>query len=147
MTLIELFLSQKFFYMMQIVPTSSTTSTMRYEVYRRKGIDAEEVKKEIDFYYQVEGEDKWLANGAQSNLNAGPYVAGPLHPELEEGVAYTEQIIRDLVQKHADQEKKEGRQIWPATRQMRGKQVEEDEALCRGICETTNGGGQQLLAW
>lgn len=120
---------------------------MRYEVYRRKGIDAEEVKKEIDFYYQVEGEDKWLANGAQGNLNSNTFVAGPLHPELEEGVAYTEKIIRDLVHKHADREKKEGRQIWPATRQIQGKQVAEDEALCRGICETTNGAGQELLAW
>lgn len=132
---------------MQIVPTSASTSTMRYEVYRRKGIDPEVVKKEIDFYNQVEGEDKWLANGAQGNLNSGTYVAGPLHPELEEGVAYCEKIIREIVYRHAEREKKEGRQIWPATREVNGKQIKDDEALCRDICERTNGAVQEQLAW
>lgn len=133
--------------MMQIVPTSATTSTMRYEIYRRKGVDPEVVKKEIEFYNQVEGEDKWLANGAQANLNSSTFVAGPLHPELEQGVAYCEKIIRELLLKHGEKEKEQGGPIWPATRARPGKQLEEDEAFCRGVCETSNGAGQELLAW
>lgn len=120
---------------------------MRYEVYHRKGIDPEAVKAQIDFYYQVEGEDKWLANGAQSNLNSSTFVAGPLHPELEEGVVYCEKIIREILNKHAEREKKEGRPVWPATRGVQGLQVEQDEAFCRGVCETSNGSAEEQLAW
>ncbi|KAH0832538.1 Rieske 2Fe-2S family protein [Fonsecaea pedrosoi] len=140
-------MTQEFFYMMQIVPTSATTSTMRYEVYRRKGIDPAKLEKELDFYSQVEGEDKWLANGAQGNLNSGAFVTGPLHPDLEAGVSYTESIIREMLLKHAEREKVAGKQIWPAKRSASGSQLEEDEAFCKGICDGAGGADAVKLAW
>jgi len=121
---------------------------MRYEVYRRKGVSAEEYKDELDFYNQVEGEDKFLANGAQGNLNTGMYTAGPLHPDLEEGVAYVEGLIRNMLHEHVERERSEGHQIWPAKRQMHGKELNEDEALCNEVCSTAAGGGPATqLAW
>lgn len=62
--------------MMSIVPVSATTSLMRYEVYRSKSVSAEEFKKEVDFFGQVEEEDKFLANGSQANFNSNTYRSG-----------------------------------------------------------------------
>ncbi|KAG6357524.1 hypothetical protein INS49_013401 [Diaporthe citri] len=72
-----------FFYTMSIVPTSATTSLMRYEVYRSKTATPEQLKEKLDFIAQVEGEDKCLANGAQGNLNSDTYTTGPFHPDVE----------------------------------------------------------------
>lgn len=132
---------------MSIVPKTATTSLMRYEVYRRKNVSPEELKAEIDFYNQVEGEDKFLANGAQANLNSDTYTAGPLHPELEEGVTYVEAIIRKMLHEHLDREKSEGKQIWPARRSMPGQQLEDDEAFYQDVCKLASCGGSEQLAW
>lgn len=70
----------RYFYIMRVVPTSATTTSMQYEVFRHKDASDEEFKELDDFFKQVENEDKNLCNGAQRNLNAGVYVNGELQP-------------------------------------------------------------------
>ncbi|KAH7160548.1 hypothetical protein B0J13DRAFT_603021 [Dactylonectria estremocensis] len=79
-------MSKHFFYMMFIIPTSATTPCMRYEVYRNKHLSAENLKEAVDFFKQSENEDKYLGNNAQKRLNSDTYIAGPLHPYMQEAV-------------------------------------------------------------
>ncbi|KAH8879271.1 ISP domain-containing protein [Thozetella sp. PMI_491] len=101
-------MSQHFFYMMFIIPTSATTSRMRYE-------------EEVDLFKQVENEGKWSGNNVQPGLNSDTYVAGPLHPYMEKA-------------NHVKMENETGRQIWPARRTLASERLEEDEEFCRGVC-------------
>lgn len=68
---------------MRVVPTSATTTSMQYEVFRHKDASDEIFKELDDFFKQVESEDKNLCNGAQQNLNAGVYINGNLQPSNE----------------------------------------------------------------
>lgn len=138
--------TKNFFYMMFIIPTSATTSRMRYEVFVNKHSPRAEVDAEIEFFKQVENEDKWLGNKAQGGLNSDTYTAGPLHPYMERAVEYFENLLRPMLKEHVEEEKKLGRQIWPARRQLESKQLEEDEEFCRGICEPS-AGERSVLAW
>ncbi|KAJ3521448.1 hypothetical protein NM208_g13283 [Fusarium decemcellulare] len=134
-------MSRHFFYMMFIIPTSATTSRVRYEVYRNKNSSQEDFKAEVDFFKQVENEDKGLGNNAQVGLNSDTYTAGPLHPYMERAVEYFEGVLRAMLKKHSEEEKSQGRELWPARRTIPNSQLEEDEAFCRGVCEsakTTN---------
>lgn len=132
--------------MMQIVPVNATTCTMRYEFYKSTKCSVADFQADMDFYKQVEGEDKILANNTQANLNTNTYVAGPLHPNVEEAVAYFETLIRRVLKEHAAMEKVVGKQVWPARRGLGTTQENEDEAFCRGLCETANGTDGEL-AW
>ncbi|KAH6952472.1 Rieske [2Fe-2S] iron-sulfur domain-containing protein [Ilyonectria sp. MPI-CAGE-AT-0026] len=139
-----------FFYMMSIVPTSATTSLMRYEVYRSKTATPEQLKEKLDFFSQVEGEDKWLANGTQANLNTDTYTTGPFHPDVEQGVTYVKGLVKTMLHEHVAEEKKRGSEWWPARRAPVQASTEEDEAFCRGVCEnsTLNGNiAPEGLSW
>lgn len=143
-------LSPVLFYMMSIVPTSATTSLMRYEVYRAKDATDEQFKEKLDFFAQVEGEDKWLANGTQSNLNSDTYTTGPFHPEVEEGVTFVTELIKDILHQHIDEEKERGDEWWPARRALIKKTSEEDEVFCRSVCQNSTSNGNSMpegLSW
>lgn len=134
--------------MMSIVPVSATKSKMRYEFYRNTKCTDAEVKHGIDFFKQVENEDKWLGNNAQVNLNTGTYVAGPLHPYMEVAVSYFESLVRKVLKDHVENEKTVGHEIWPASRTQPGKQVEEDEVFCKSVCDSAVGANpNSVLAW
>ncbi|CAH0004516.1 unnamed protein product [Clonostachys byssicola] len=137
-------MSKHFFYMMFIEPISPTESRMRYEVYRNKNSTDEEFKMEIDFFKQVESEDKYLGTNAQKGLNSDTYMAGPLHPYMEKAVEYFEHVLRTSLKKHVEEESKLGNQKWPARRTMPNAQMNEDEAFCRGVCSS---GAEANLAW
>jgi len=137
-------ISKHFFYMMFIIPTSATTSRMRYEVYRNTNSSDVDVRAAISFFKQVENEDKWLGNKAQLGLNSDTYVAGPLHPYMEQAVQYFESLLRPALKSHVEEERRVGSEIWPARRTLAGKQqLEEDETFCQGVCES----GNSVLAW
>ncbi|KAF9879240.1 rieske domain-containing protein [Colletotrichum karsti] len=146
-------LTPVFFYMMSIVPTSATTSLMRYEVYRSKSATPEQVKEKLDFFSQVESEDKWLANGSQANLNSDTYMTGPFHPDVEEAVVYVIGRVKGMLHEHVAEEKKRGSEWWPARRgpvQATKSSAEQDEAFCRGVCENSalrGGSAPEGLAW
>lgn len=139
--------------MMSIVPTSATTSLMRYEVYRSKTATPEELKEKLDFFSQVESEDKWLANGSQSNLNSDTYTTGPFHPDVEEAVVYVIGKVKGLLHEHVAEERKRGSEWWPARRgpvQATRSSAEEDEAFCRGVCSSSSMNDKAVpegLAW
>lgn len=120
---------------------------MRYEVYRNPKFTVEEFKADYEFLKQVEMEDKYLANGAQTNLNTKTYMAGPLHPIQETGVQYFDNLVRNILKSHVEKEKTEGRKIWPASRTIETKQLDEDMALCNSVCSGTEGGEEGILAW
>lgn len=128
-------LSTHFFYMMFVVPISATSSKMRYEVYRNKNSSQEDFLEAVNFFKQVENEDKWLGNNAQPGLNSDTYVAGPLHPYMEKAVAYFESLLRPALKNHVENEKKVGQEVWPARRGLRNAQLEDDEGFCRSLCD------------
>lgn len=144
------FVRQTFFYMMSIVPLSETSSLMRYEVYRHKNTSPEALKKDLEFFGQVESEDKWLASGSQSNLNSDTYTVGPLHPEVEQAVTFVTKLVKTMLHEHVDKEKKDGSDWWPARRIAERTAVEEDESFCRDVCASpTNNDSKatDVLAW
>lgn len=120
---------------------------MRYEVYRNPKFTVEEFKADYEFLKQVEMEDKYLANGTQTNLNTKTYMAGPLHPTQETGVQYFDNLVRNILKSHVEKEKAEGRKIWPASRTVETKQLDEDMAFCNSVCSGTEGGEEGVLAW
>ncbi|KAH7007301.1 Rieske [2Fe-2S] iron-sulfur domain-containing protein [Ilyonectria destructans] len=109
-------MTTKYFYLMRVVPTSPTTTSMQYEVYRHKDATNEEFEVVDEFFKQVESEDKGLCNAAQKNLNAGTYVSGNLHSSNEKGVLYFQKRVKETVMEHRAQEQKVGGEIWPTRR-------------------------------
>ncbi|KIW19512.1 hypothetical protein PV08_00084 [Exophiala spinifera] len=106
-------ISDVFWYLLRSIPTGPTTVRNEYEVYRHKDATDAEFKKMDEFFKQVEREDKELCNGAQVNLNVGRYTAGQLEPKGEEGVLYFQNMVRQALKSHRDEEVKLGREIWP----------------------------------
>ncbi|KAJ9265268.1 hypothetical protein DTO195F2_1880 [Paecilomyces variotii] len=138
--------SPHFFYLMRCVPTSVTTVSMEYEVYRHKDATDEEFEHVDSFFKRVLNEDKILCNNTQRNLKAGVFVNGQLHPELEKGPLYFQSVVRKVVKEHREKEAAENREIWPASQPLAGLQAtDEDIAFCSGLaCEPEKAA---QLAW
>ncbi|KAM0543246.1 hypothetical protein ACHAPJ_012391 [Fusarium lateritium] len=138
--------SPHFFYMMRCVPTSATHCSMEYEVYRHKNASDEDFTKISDMFKRILGEDKWLCNNAQKNLNAGVFVNGEMHPKKEQGPLYFQHRIRGLLNGHHQLEKAAGKEINPAEQILSGNSggTEKDMGLCSGLsCKK----GEGALAW
>jgi len=118
---------------------------MQYEVYRRTGISDEEFKGIDAFFKQIENEDKGLSNGAQSNLNWGAYVSGPLHPYNEKGVIYFKALVKAALQQHLLKEQKLGRQISPIRRSTTSESIGAEEEFCRSLCNQEE--SEALIQW
>ena len=106
-------------HLMRTIPTGPTTTRQEYDVYRLKTPNAtsEAHQQMINFYQQVTQEDIDLCNAAQRNLERGVYVSGPLHPFHEEGVLAFQTMIKNILARHVEDEKKAGKKIWPAERE------------------------------
>jgi hypothetical protein len=74
------------FYLMRTVPIDATTTRMEYDVFKRKSMSMDDLRKFMVFYEAVEQEDFDLCSATQISLNAGVYSKGILHPERENGV-------------------------------------------------------------
>jgi hypothetical protein len=70
----------------------------------------------VDFYQQVTAEDVDVCNLVQRNVARGVYVSGPLHPFHEEGVKAFQAMVKDALLKHAEVERKIGREVCSAER-------------------------------
>lgn len=133
-----------FFYLMRCVPVSCSQTKMEYEVFRHKDASDEAFTSISELFKQVLREDKDLCNAAQTNLNAGIFTNGALHPQAEkvsyihlylqsfvvcfifpgvssylhlnmmQGPLYFQQVVRKLLFEHRREEEKTGKQIWPA---------------------------------
>lgn len=83
----------------------------------------------------------------QNSLNRQVFTTGELHPELEKGALYVQQIIRDEVTQHWRTEQALGREDWPAAppRRADNAQSEEDVDFCSGLACAPTQTSQQLV--
>ncbi|KAM5364605.1 hypothetical protein ACJZ2D_011461 [Fusarium nematophilum] len=106
----------------------------------------EDFKRIDEMFKRILGEDKWLCNHAQKNLNAGVFINGEMHPRMEEGPLYFQSRIRELLTRHHKLEEATRREIRPAE-QILSKGVEETEqdiGFCSGLA---CGKDAVALAW
>jgi len=87
---------------------------MRYEVYRHKNASDEAFNLISDMYKRIMSEDKYLCINSQKNLNAGVFINGELHPEMEKGPLHFQKTVREVVMEHHKKEQAAGHEIWPA---------------------------------
>lgn len=92
---------------------------MRYEVYRHKDATDEDFTLISDMYKRIMSEDKYLCIQSQKNLNAGVFVNGQLHPEMERGPLHFQKTVREVVTEHHKKEEAVGHEIWPAQQHVR----------------------------
>jgi hypothetical protein len=131
----------------KFLPTSPTTSTMSYEIYRNKHSTSADFHLIADMYERVMREDKVLCTNAQKNLERGVFVNGQLHPKYEKAPLFFQATTREVVMAHAELEKREGGEIWPAKQKM-GEDTgvsDKDEEFCKGLsCGEKR---DSVLAW
>ncbi|OAL53984.1 Rieske [2Fe-2S] domain protein [Pyrenochaeta sp. DS3sAY3a] len=137
--------SPDFFYYMRCVPTSATTCSMEYDVYRHKKASDDAFEHINQFFKRVLSEDKWLCNNTQANLNAGVYVNGGMHSQFESGPLYFQSLVKKTVMEHRMEEKRIGRDIWPAAQVVVDGEVGKEVAFCSGLACHSN--EQTTLSW
>lgn len=91
---------------------------MRYETYRHKDATDEQFHLISDMYKRIMSEDKYLCIQSQKNLNAGVFVNGQLHPEMEKGPLHFQKTVREVVTAHHKKEEAVGHEIWPADERL-----------------------------
>ena len=107
---------------------------MEYEVYRHKDASDEEFERIDSMFKRVLGEDKYLCDNTQKNLNAGVFINGEMHPRMEEGPLYFQSRVRELLTHHQKLEKAAKRDINPAQQVLpiSASVTEQDLGLCSG---------------
>ncbi|KAJ1327361.1 choline monooxygenase [Microdochium nivale] len=142
--------SPHFFFMQRFVPKGPNKSVMSYEVYRNKHSTDEQFNTINDIYKRIMSEDKHLCAAAQENINAGIFVNGELHPRLEQGPLFFQNVIRESVMSHHKAEQKAKQEIWPARQVMPGNKAgqvsEKDLGLCSSL-EASCSMGRPDLEW
>ncbi|KAG8672521.1 hypothetical protein FPOAC2_05916 [Fusarium poae] len=111
-------ISPHFFMIQRFVPHSPTRSTMRYEFFRNKNSSDEDFTLITELYKRVMSEDKYLCANAQKNVNAGVFINGEMHPEMEQGPLFFQQNVRAALQEHHKKEQEAGKEIWPAQQEV-----------------------------
>lgn len=106
---------------------------MEYEVYRHVDATDDEFTYIDQFFKQVLHEDKALCNATQKNLNAGIFVNGQLHPDLESAPIFFQSTVKRLLTDHRSAENAVGHDIWPARQQIAGAQAAEEDDFCKGL--------------
>ncbi|KAK4610315.1 Carnitine monooxygenase oxygenase subunit [Fulvia fulva] len=126
-----------FFMIQRFVPSSSSKSSMQYQVFRNKHSTDEQFDLVSQIYKRVMSEDKYLCNLAQQNINAGVFTNGELHPRLEKGPLYFQSNVRDTVMEHFEKEKRARKEIWPARPELpstgNAKVSKADIEFCSGL--------------
>lgn len=133
----------------RFVPSSASTSSMQYQVFRNKNSTEEEFQLVSNIYKRIMSEDKYLCDQAQKNLNAGVFINGEMHPKMEKGPLYFQASIRDTVTLHHAREQQAKTEIWPARQTLpeatNSAISQEDIDFCSGLaCSTEK---QEQLAW
>lgn len=121
--------------MQRFVPTSPTSSIMKYEVYRNKNSSDADFELVDSIYKRIMSEDKYLCDMTQKNLNAGVFINGELHPRMEKGPLYFQNVVRGLLLGHYKCEQEAQHEIWPA-RQVLPKNAsvsEKDVSFCSNL--------------
>lgn len=116
--------------MMRVNPTSPTTSKIEYEIYRHKHASDAEFKKIYEVFQQLRAENEALSSkGFQGDSESSIIKKRPF---------YFEGHVRELVERHRNQEKAVKHVILPAKQVVpkAAAVTNEDDALCAGLCET-----------
>lgn len=112
---------------------------MEYEVYRHKDATDEEFEKVDSFFKRVLGEDKYLCDAVQKNLEAGVFTNGELHPDLESAPIFFQNTVRRLLTEHRRKEEDKKTELWAARRPMANSKVTKgDENFCAGLACTAD---------
>lgn len=131
---------------MLIEPISPSSCRLRYDFFRNTKVELKDYTETVEFFKQVEKEDKWLSDTDQVNLDSTTYTSGPLHPDMEKAVTKFETLLRSVLKQHHEKEKSAGNQIWPAKRVYSSSQTNEDEAFCQSVCKI-NDANPEGLVW
>jgi hypothetical protein len=115
------------------MPTSATTTTIYYEVYRNSHSPDADFQKVNQMFKRIMSEDKALCNQAQKNLNAGVFVNGELHPHMEKGPLYFQKMCREEVIGWHEREQAAKRELWPARQKLMSKDDNEDVDFCNNL--------------
>lgn len=133
--------------MQRFIPSGPSNTSIQYEVYRNKNVSEESFQLVNQMYKRVMTEDKALCTAAQKNLNTGVFVNGEMHPKMEKGPLYFQQLVRETVTEFRKREQVAKQEIWPARQQLPDAAVAvsaDDVEFCSGlVCQT----GQDSLAW
>jgi len=132
--------SPHFFFMQRFVPKGPNKSVMAYEVYRNKNSSDEDFTVINEIYKRIMSEDKHLCAAAQENINAGIFVNGELHPRLEQGPLFFQNVVRQSVTAHHKLEKKAGQEIWPARQSMPGSKAGQVSVDDMSMCSSLEAG-------
>ncbi|KAI1333262.1 hypothetical protein F5Y16DRAFT_407173 [Xylariaceae sp. FL0255] len=127
--------SPHFFFTQRFIPKGPNTSIMSYEVYRNKDSSEEEFQVINNIYKRIMSEDKVLCLNAHKNIKAGVFINGELHPRLESGPLYFQNLVRELVTSHREQEEKANQEIWPARQTVKGDAAvsQKDMDFCSSV--------------
>lgn len=132
--------------MQRFIPSGPSNTSIQYEVYRNKNVSEESFQLVNQMYKRVMTEDKALCTAAQKNLNTDVFVNGEMHPEMEKGPLYFQQLVRETVTEFRKREQVAKQEIWPARQQLPDAAAvsADDVEFCSGlVCQT----GQDSLAW
>lgn len=117
---------------------------MRYEVFRNRNSGDEDFNIIDAMYKRIMSEDKVLCLEAQKNLNAGIFVNGEMHPEMEQGPLFFQKLVREQVTGHHAKEQVAGTEYWPAQQRVPtgAKASQTDSNFCSAVecCMKKNAG-------
>ncbi|RMD41945.1 hypothetical protein DV735_g3172, partial [Chaetothyriales sp. CBS 134920] len=138
--------SPHFFFTQRFVPRGPKSTLIRYEVFRNKNSSDEDFKFIDSLYKRIMSEDKDLCDAAQKNINIGVFVNGEMHPKMEKGPLFFQNLVREAVTAHHKREQAAKTEIWPARQTLPGSAAttQKDLELCSGLACSTN---QEGLAW
>ncbi|KAE9378403.1 ISP domain-containing protein [Stipitochalara longipes BDJ] len=134
-------------YYMRIIPKSAGRTVLEYDIFARRGEDQAKIREFIRFLKEVEIEDYDLCTLTQKNLKNGVYGTGQLHPDQENGVLYYQNLTKEFVIRHLEDEKVAGRQIFPAFAGLNAMDGEgkETDRICKQL--ECGGHGSGILSW
>ncbi|CAG8418772.1 unnamed protein product [Penicillium salamii] len=129
------------FFMQRFVPTGSTTTAVRYEIYRHKDTSDEDFEHTHEAYKLMVSEDEAVYSETQKNIGNRVSTEGELQPRNENSPIYFQSIVRDLVEQHEEIEKQSQGEVWPARQRLPQEAAvsKDDMDFCSKLTE--EGGG------
>lgn len=123
---------------------------MSYQVFRNKNATEEDFQTVNQMYKRIMSEDKVLCAAAQRNINNGVFLNGEMHPRMEKGPLFFQNLCREAVIEHYGKERAANKEIWPARQQLNGynaEVAEKDMKFCAGLSCSNDFNEKGPLAW
>lgn len=142
--------SPNFLFIQRFIPHAHNSSTMSYQVFRHKDATEEAFQTVNQMYKRIMSEDKVLCAAAQRNVNNGVFLNGEMHPRMEKGPLFFQNLCREAVMEHYAREKTANKELWPARQQLNGYNAavsEKDVEFCAGLSCSNDFNEKGPLAW